>query len=211
VSAPSIKAIPTRFQGVNFRSRLEAKFASFLQRLAWRFEYEPDLQAGLVIPDFLLTGFAHAIIVECKPEITPEGLARERRALIHRLSGWLRDDVLRELRELDVDPDLPLELTDRSLDDLVRIDCGANPRGRTRRVLVVGPTLHGAPGGPITLDGDHGFCVCTHPVADPHVGLALELGESCLACGADATAWVPEHVLLAAWKEAGNSTPRSTP
>lgn len=63
----SIKAIPTRYRGVWYRSRLEAKWAAFFDRCSWAFTYEPaDL--GAWSPDFsVLTGNRGADLVEVKP------------------------------------------------------------------------------------------------------------------------------------------------
>ena len=44
--------IPTLFAGVRFRSRQEAKWASFLSALKLRWDYEPCDLAGY-IPDFV--------------------------------------------------------------------------------------------------------------------------------------------------------------
>lgn len=49
-----ISAHPTQYAGVNFRSRLEARWAAFFDLRGWRWEYEPiDLQGW--VPDFRLT------------------------------------------------------------------------------------------------------------------------------------------------------------
>ena len=43
--------IPTKYNGINFRSRLEARWAAFFDQLKWEWEYEPiDLNGW--IPDF---------------------------------------------------------------------------------------------------------------------------------------------------------------
>mgnify|MGYP001562265466 CR=1 FL=1 len=153
-----MKAIPTKYEGVAMRSRLEARWASLFDSLRWHWDYEPDLQVGFVIPDFLLA-FAHPVVVECKPAVTITEIAECRRQLITKMRNWLHSDVLREIRELDLDPDLPVALTDQALDDLVRVACGNNPRGRSRRVLVVGPTLF-ITDNVATVDGEHGFFLC---------------------------------------------------
>src|SRR5690554_4428220 len=45
--------IETTYKGINFRSRLEAKWAAFFDLLGWKWEYEPvDLNGW--IPDFQL-------------------------------------------------------------------------------------------------------------------------------------------------------------
>jgi hypothetical protein len=53
----AIAAIETRYAGCRFRSRLEARWAVFFNRLGIRWEYEPEgfqLDSGLYLPDFLL-------------------------------------------------------------------------------------------------------------------------------------------------------------
>lgn len=49
----TIKAIPTRYAGVNFRSRLEARWAAFFDLTRLRWDYEPvDIEGWT--PDFRL-------------------------------------------------------------------------------------------------------------------------------------------------------------
>ena len=61
----TIKAIPTTYAGVNFRSRLEARWAAFFDLCGWKWDYEPfDLDGWA--PDFLLKGKIKALI-EVKP------------------------------------------------------------------------------------------------------------------------------------------------
>lgn len=61
----AIKAIPTTYAGVNFRSRLEARWAAFFDLCGWKWDYEPfDLDGWA--PDFLLKGKVKAL-VEVKP------------------------------------------------------------------------------------------------------------------------------------------------
>ncbi len=66
-----IPAIPTRYKGVNFRSRLEARYAALFNTLGWEWEYEPVDLGGPTcgyIPDFIITrGHPSALLVECKP------------------------------------------------------------------------------------------------------------------------------------------------
>jgi hypothetical protein len=63
--------IPTTYAGVNFRSRLEAKWAAFFDLVCWRWTYEPLDYPGW-IPDFMLeepSSFGQAgILIEVKPE-----------------------------------------------------------------------------------------------------------------------------------------------
>ena len=48
-----IPAIPTTYSGVKMRSRLEARWAAFFDRMGWSWQYEPIDLAGY-IPDFIL-------------------------------------------------------------------------------------------------------------------------------------------------------------
>jgi hypothetical protein len=52
-----IKAIETRYKGYRFRSRLEARWAVFLDAMKVEWEYEKEgfeLPSGLYLPDFWL-------------------------------------------------------------------------------------------------------------------------------------------------------------
>jgi len=67
-----ISAIPTSYNGREYRSRLEAKWAAFFDIIGWEYEYEPFDLPGWS-PDFLLrplcgaiTGI-EAILIEIKP------------------------------------------------------------------------------------------------------------------------------------------------
>lgn len=81
----AIPAIPTQYNGVQFRSRLEARWAAFFDhmRLAW--EYEPELPVSpdwpSYRPDFRIQK-AEVICPEClkwmgTPSFTLEGAERE--------------------------------------------------------------------------------------------------------------------------------------
>lgn len=62
----NIKAIPTTYNGVNFRSRLEARWAAFFDLCGWQWDYEPfDLDGWA--PDFKLTIGSVVALVEVKP------------------------------------------------------------------------------------------------------------------------------------------------
>lgn len=64
--------IPTHYNGINFRSRLEAKWARMFDLLCWKWEYEPfDLNG--YIPDFLIQAET-PILVEVKPAANPTQL-----------------------------------------------------------------------------------------------------------------------------------------
>jgi len=61
----TIQAKETAFAGIEFRSRLEARWAAFFNALRWSWVYEP-LDLGVWSPDFLLRG-ATSVFVEVKP------------------------------------------------------------------------------------------------------------------------------------------------
>jgi hypothetical protein len=48
-----MKAIPINIEGIQFRSKLEARWYLFMKNLGWNIEYEPEIE-GIIgwIPDF---------------------------------------------------------------------------------------------------------------------------------------------------------------
>jgi len=61
-----IKAIPTEYAGVHFRSRTEARWAVFFDLVGLKWDYEPfDLEGWA--PDFLLRTNIGPVLVEVKP------------------------------------------------------------------------------------------------------------------------------------------------
>jgi len=66
----SIAAIPTEYRGRTYRSRLEARWAAFFDRLDLAHEYEP-FDLGAWSPDFLLPEIN--TLVEIKPLIEFDG------------------------------------------------------------------------------------------------------------------------------------------
>ena len=67
MTIPGAKAIPTTWHGINYRSRLEARWACFFSKIGWWAQYEPVVLQGYV-PDFLVTMFeAPTLLVEVKP------------------------------------------------------------------------------------------------------------------------------------------------
>ena len=63
----NIAAKPTRYKGVNFRSRLEARWAAFFDVREWRWEYEPAVEFFNWIPDFVISFPECPLFVEIKP------------------------------------------------------------------------------------------------------------------------------------------------
>ena len=60
-----MKGIETTYAGTVFRSRLEARWACFFDKLCWQWSYEP-LDGRGYLPDFAIGGGA-PLIVEVKP------------------------------------------------------------------------------------------------------------------------------------------------
>jgi len=70
-------AIPTKYRGIQFRSRLEAKWACVFDSLGWKWEYEPiDLNGW--IPDFIIEikHLHKQVLAEIKP-ITGDRVPRD--------------------------------------------------------------------------------------------------------------------------------------
>jgi D-alanyl-D-alanine carboxypeptidase len=67
-----MKAIPINIEGIQFRSKLEARWYLFMKNLGWNIEYEPEIE-GIIgwIPDFLILGSGtfgtNKVLVEVKP------------------------------------------------------------------------------------------------------------------------------------------------
>jgi hypothetical protein len=64
-----MKAIPIKINGIQFRSKLEAKWYLFMKKLKWNIEYEPLELEGINgwIPDFIIIGKNKKILVDVKP------------------------------------------------------------------------------------------------------------------------------------------------
>lgn len=61
-------AITTTYDGIEYRSRLEARWAAFMKNVGWDIVYEPFDGDGY-IPDFLVQG-PNPMLVEVKPAVT---------------------------------------------------------------------------------------------------------------------------------------------
>jgi len=62
-----MKAVKTTYKGLEYRSRLEARWAAFFDSVGWDYNYEPiDLDGWF--PDFRLKAYDHRdVLVEVKP------------------------------------------------------------------------------------------------------------------------------------------------
>jgi len=76
---------------IKFRSRLEARWASFFDELGWKWEYEPiDLNG--YIPDFLINFGDKQVLVEVKGTIIFKDLYEHSKKIID--SGWKGDFII---------------------------------------------------------------------------------------------------------------------
>jgi hypothetical protein len=84
-----VSAIPTLWRGIQFRSRLEARWAAFFTELKLPWEYEPtDLE--WYIPDFIINFKRRRLLVEIKP--AQEDLEYAKHKIKH--SGWEGDSLI---------------------------------------------------------------------------------------------------------------------
>ena len=82
-AAPPIKAIETWYAGCRFRSRLEARWAVFFDRLGVQWQYEPQsylVDGGGYLPDFWLPD--QELWVEVKGDLRNLSAAQARRLVI---------------------------------------------------------------------------------------------------------------------------------
>ena len=109
-------AFPTRYDGVFYRSRLEARWAAFFDLLGWPHVYEPfDLEG--YIPDFVLL-FHEPILVEVKPELYLKDLGQHGPKI--EASGWDKEALIVGARLFEGD------WTDSDSIGLLRIDQSAD-------------------------------------------------------------------------------------
>lgn len=92
--------IPTTYNGIRYRSRLEAQWAAFFDKVYWRFEYEPEDLPGW-IPDFALLHKRGPTYVEVKPLYSSD--LDSRAAYIQRLAA-VEVPQNREILLLGCDP-----------------------------------------------------------------------------------------------------------
>lgn len=85
--------IPTMYKRVRFRSRLEARWAAFFDRLGWPWEYEPIDLSGY-IPDFILPFEKASLLVEVKPVIKLDELGVTEWCSKIECSGWEGEALL---------------------------------------------------------------------------------------------------------------------
>jgi hypothetical protein len=85
----NLTAIDTEYKGYYFRSRLEARYAVYLDALGWNYEYEPEgykLNSGHYLPDFYFPD------INCYAEVK----AKELNELELRLCCELSESVFKD-------------------------------------------------------------------------------------------------------------------
>lgn len=72
-----LRAVPTVYHGVRYRSRTEARFAVCMDSWGWSYSYEPsDFNVGNYVPDFLVEdAHKNERIIELKPALISEDFA----------------------------------------------------------------------------------------------------------------------------------------
>lgn len=83
--------IPTRRAGVQFRSRLEARWSLFFDLLGWPWEYEP-LDLDGYIPDFVVLFPFAPLLIEVKPALSIAELHEWTPKIED--SGWQHDALI---------------------------------------------------------------------------------------------------------------------
>lgn len=89
-------AIPTKYRGISFRSRLEARWAIFFDALEIKYDYEPeayDLDGLNYLPDFWLPD--QEIFIEIKPDVPPDDGDEVEKCI--RLAKFTRHSVIMEI------------------------------------------------------------------------------------------------------------------
>ena len=94
--------IRTEYGGVEFRSRLEARWAAMFDGLHWRWSYEPMDLSGYV-PDFAIHFRRAPLLVEVKPCLEYSELEENARKIC--LSGWRGDFMVVGARLFNPDGD----------------------------------------------------------------------------------------------------------
>lgn len=85
-------AITTKYDGIEYRSRLEARWAAFMKNIGWDVVYEPFDGDGY-IPDFLVQG-DQPMLIEVKPAVTQKEYEAAVPKAESGLSAHWRHDIL---------------------------------------------------------------------------------------------------------------------
>lgn len=211
-----IQAIPTMAAGIQYRSRLEARWAIVLSTFGWKFEYEPEGLGLFRIFDFVLTDWQWPTLLEVKPAFTLAEVSEQRRELQDEARGWILDELRQRRKFFDELPveTVSLEEYDQVVEDIARVESGEDAING-RRAIVLGSTMHNDPvNDGVTVDGQHYVLHCPEiwpasamsSEAPVPAGIGLgRLGERCLRCGRFGHRPVRASTVLGAWLAAGNT------
>lgn len=175
-------AIPTKYAGVQFRSRLEARWAAMFDLLGWEWEYEP-LDFDRYIPDFVVLFPAGPVLVEVKPGLTVVELVKAAAGKIDRC-GW----------------------TSENADDALIVGAVWSPRGTfhaSAGPLRQNPVWGGENNGNGSDWGEGSWITCCKC---NRISIRQETHLwRCIACGAVGKVYGDEPVIAPLWAEAGNT------
>lgn len=87
-----MSAIATMFGGIQYRSRLEARWAAFMNNINWQHTYEP-IDGDGYIPDFIVHG-EKPFFVEVKPAVTEGEFVAEQDKVERGVRSLGRDVVI---------------------------------------------------------------------------------------------------------------------
>ena len=192
-----LSAIPTTYNNVNFRSRLESRWAALLDDLGIEWEYEAFDFRG-AIPDMWLPDCR--VLAEIKPTTDFAELAHRRDWLHATAREWILDGLIVLKHKMEMSDMIPLSAIDRTLEDISRVERGEDALyGRRAVALGARPFLDQSRDA-ATLDGQHYLVQCEH-----HVGIR-RLDEPCLMCLETSTKFISGSEMMQAWRRAGSIT-----
>lgn len=179
--------IPTEYAGVQFRSRLEAKWAAFFDLVGWSWTYEPFDAPGY-IPDFLIAGDRSFLI-----EVGPVSTLAEYREKALKPDG-VAVVLGRDLLVVGVSPVVPFDLGN------------ANPAAGWLGELYRYPGRATDPRGFTWATGLWGKCYDCGSIGVVHAEMSYHLRP----CGHHQSGSfgepIPADWLTALWRRAGNDT-----
>lgn len=124
-------SIPTQYNGLQFRSRLEAKWACFMDLCEWKWDYEPfDLH--YYIPDFVVRE-PREFLLEIKPATSIADCNQYKQKIVD--SGWCKPFVVAGLNPSISSAPLPLPVGFEKVWTLACNEVQYSRKEVTRRVV----------------------------------------------------------------------------
>lgn len=193
-----IAAIPTKYNGVQFRSRLEARWAAFFDLMNWKWQYEPVDFKGW-IPDFVI---GDDLETGCYVEVKPiDYCALEKSNLIMKP---LLDEELQHARKCV--PESSRGFVVAGLQPFFQLPKEAS-------IPMISPVWmpqHRKYSFGCISEGWGRFDI---PVGSKgvHPGLMTGLNFDCLQDDIDLDSFIDGSIILNLWKSAGNATQWRSP